>query len=436
MALYPGSGRLNSMVVEKPRWSFRLALICFAAVSVSLPIAWISLSKILLVITSLGYLVADYYQRHKDTIFERGLTSKVFLVTIMVFFASLLWTSSSMDIALLTLVKHTKLIVVLLLIRLIRTPWEARLGVIVFAAGQAFLLLSSWLLTVGVMLPWATDPTGKYVVFSTYLDQSIMLASIAALFWHMRHELAWPAWLAGILSIAAITNVILLLEGRTGYAVAIIMLSLAVMWIMPKGIRLATLGIAPIVALAVLYWISGNVQTRVTEVLNESKSFSQHVETESSSGWRLNAWQRSLQAVQESPWYGHGVGSWAITVKRLEGDKGAKVFGVGNASNPHQEYLLWSVELGVGGALLFVSIMMAMALDARYFAIGIQRTVWSFIAAMAVACLFNSALYDDLIGDYFCVALGLLMAYGLRSSSAANPLQTSTLRPQTLKGAT
>jgi hypothetical protein len=32
-----------------------------------------------------------------------------------------------------------------------------------------------------------------------------------------------------------------------------------------------------------------------------------------------------------------------------------------------------------------------------------------------VACLFNSALYDDLMGDFFCVSLGLLMALGARS---------------------
>lgn len=37
---------------------------------------------------------------------------------------------------------------------------------------------------------------------------------------------------------------------------------------------------------------------------------------------------------------------------------------------------------------------------------------------MAVACLFNSTLYDDLMGDFFCVSLGLLMAYGVRNKQA------------------
>jgi hypothetical protein len=38
---------------------------------------------------------------------------------------------------------------------------------------------------------------------------------------------------------------------------------------------------------------------------------------------------------------------------------------------------------------------------------------------MAVACLFNSALYDDLMGDYFCVVLGLLMALGAHEHAIA-----------------
>ena len=138
------------------------------------------------------------------------------------------------------------------------------------------------------------------------------------------------------------------------------------------------------------------------------------METDTSSGWRLNAWQRSIQAIQEQPVLGHGVGSWAVAVKRLQGETGAKVFGEGNASNPHQEYLLWGVELGLGGFLLLIALMISMALDARRFTPGVQKALWSVISALAVACLFNSSLYDDLIGDFFCVVLGLLLAMGMR----------------------
>ena len=51
-----------------------------------------------------------------------------------------------MDAALSSYVKHAKLLGILLLISFIRTQREARMGLLFFAGGQIFLLLSSWLL--------------------------------------------------------------------------------------------------------------------------------------------------------------------------------------------------------------------------------------------------------------------------------------------------
>ena len=74
------------------------------------------------------------------------------------------------------------------------------------------------------------DVATKYVVFSTYLDQSIMFAAAAAVFWHLRHEGLWPRWAGICAMLLALTNVLLLLEGRTGYLVALTTLSLGLMW--------------------------------------------------------------------------------------------------------------------------------------------------------------------------------------------------------------
>jgi hypothetical protein len=44
----------------------------------------------------------------------------------------------------------------------------------------------------------------------------------------------------------------------------------------------------------------------------------------------------------------------------------------------------------------------------------------SVLAALAVSCLFNSSIYDDLIGDFFCLSLGVLLAYGIRTRDASS----------------
>lgn len=398
-------------------WSFRLGLVCLAALSVSLPMAWISLAKVLVFVAALVILVGHLAGRRTDTQITQLWAP--WAVALLLFYSacSLWWTEADLPTALESLIKHAKLLEVVLLVSLIRSVAEARMAITVFACGQAFLLLSSWLMFLGLAVPWHANAPTPYVVFSTYLDQSIMFATAASVFWYLRSDKLWPQWLGILLAVLALANTLLLLEGRSGYAVALTALALAAMWTMPPRLRLAALVTTPVVLLLGLSLGSAQVQERITTMLRESQDYAsgQAVQIESSSGWRLNAWRRSVQAMQEKPLLGHGVGAWTPAVKRLEGRTATKVFGEGNHSNPHQEYLLWGVELGVGGALLLLATLGCMARDALRFPTSIQRATLAVLAATAVACLFNSALYDDLMGDFFCVGLGLLMALGTRS---------------------
>ncbi len=391
--------------------------------------AWISLSKVLLFIAGLGYLGANWMHRRYDAPLNQMWTPRAVLALIAVSALSLAWTEVALPTALASLLKHAKLLGIVLLIGLIRTEREARLAVLVFAVGQIFVLLSSWLLYAGIPLPWAiheqgaqATPNTLYVVFSgSYLDQSIMFGAVAAIFWHLRTEKLWPQGLGIGLALLALANVFLILKGRTGYAIALTSLTLAAMWAMPRRLQLLTLILTPVLVLSGLSLGSAQVQERVLKIWHESKNYAQAAqkerqETESSSGWRLNAWRRSLQAMQEQPLHGHGVGSWTPAVKRQEGSAAERIFGAGNNSNPHQEYLLWGVEVGIGGILLLCTLLLCVVRDAMGFSTACKRSTCSVVAAIAMACLFNSALYDDLMGDYLCVSLGLLLALGLRQS--------------------
>lgn len=418
------------MVEATTKWNLRLFVVCLAALSVSLPIAWISLAKVLLFVLGLVYLMSSYWTRRADATLQRLWTSYAVLGILPLFAMSLFWTGADMESALYSLVKHAKLMGILLVVYFVRTRREARMGLLFYAGGQGFLLLSSWMLFIGVPIPWVADTATGNVVFSTYLDQSIMFAAAAAVFWHLRHEGLWPQWLGAAAALLALTNALLLLEGRTGYLVALTSLTLGLMWAMPRRFRLATMVVAPLAVLLGLFLVSAQVQERVTKIVRESVNYSksQQVAAQDSSGWRLNAWRRSLQAIEAKPLNGHGVGAWTPAVKQFEESKLAiALFGEGNHSNPHQEYLLWGVELGVGGLLLIVALMVCLARDALRFPDSIQRATLSVLAALVVACLFNSTLYDDWIGDFFCISLGLLLAMGARSTptNAAAAAQTS-----------
>jgi O-antigen ligase len=417
---------ITSETSQRPAtWNVRLFVVCLAALSVSLPIAWISLAKVLLFSFGLVYLIGSLLSQRRDSALGQLWTTRLILGILILFALSLFWTEADTQSALYSYVKHAKLMGILLMVCFIRTPREARMGLLFYAGGQGFLLLSSWLMFVGIPIPWAAGGSTNYVVFSTYLDQSIMLAAAAAVFWHLRDQGLWAKWIGFVASLLALADALLLLEGRTGYLVALSSLSLAVMWAMPKRFRLATMVVTPLVVLIGLSFLSTQVHERVTKIFSESVNYSksQRVATADSSGWRLNAWRRSVQAIEAKPIYGHGVGAWTPAIKQFEGEKNATLlFGAGNHSNPHQEYLLWGVELGVGGTLLLIALMVCILRDALQFPTGVQRATLSVLAAMAIACLFNSTLYDDWIGDFFCISLGLLLAAGVRSTSSAQVL--------------
>ncbi len=400
-----------------------MVLVCFVALAASLPIALISLGKLVLFLFALAAFAATAAGgKVSGELPALRLTRGPYvLLTAMALFAlSLFWTEADANTALMSLVKHGKLLVIVILALLIRTPQEARFALLAFALGQVSLLALSWLLTMGVPLPWL-KPAGKGVVFSSYLDQGIIFATSAAVFWHLRPlqspEPLWPRWLAGVFAAGALASVFLVLIGRSAFVVATALVGLTALWALPARQRLKVLLGAPLLVVAVLYLGWSHMPGRVTMIASESLSFSENADVTTSSGWRLNAWHRSLQAIAEEPVSGHGIGAWTRSVKRLQGQNGTEVFGAGPLSNPHQEYLLWGVELGVGGVALLVLLHLALAHDFSRFVQPVFRAGLSVVVAMAIACLFNSSLYDGLIGDYFCIVLGLLLGLGLVTRS-------------------
>lgn len=415
------------------RWSLRLGLVCLVALSASLPIAWVSISKGFLFAYGLAYLVSTPWRRPDDARHHPLWTTRIILALLVAFAASLLWTEADLGSALTAFVRHSKLMSIVLLVTLIKTVQEARLAITVYAVGQAFLLASSWLMLFGIPIPWSVDAPTPYIVFSSYLDQSMMFATAAAIAWHLRNDKLWPTWAGIVYAELALVSVLLLLESRASYLIALTLLSFATMWALPRRWRIVTLVVTPVLVSAGLLIGSEQVLERVTKIASETQKFAKthHVGAKDSSAWRLNAWHRSAQAIQEKPLLGHGVGAWTPTVKRFQGVDANRIFGETNLSNPHQEYLLWAVELGVGGILLLVALVVGAGRDALRLDASVRRATLSVVAAMALACFFNSALFDDLLGDFFCVSLGLLLALGVRTSQmTAAPHKPQAQQPK------
>lgn len=412
--------------------SARLLLVCAVAATVGLSMAWISIGKLALFVFGSVLLVWQYFiappLKKQDNTSPPYYTSRAVLVALAAFSLSLLWTTADAADSAGSIAKYGKLLTILLIPLLLKSKQEVIYAVTVFVVAQLFLVSSSWLLFLGVRLPWATSQMAisEFAVFSTYLDQGVMSATTAAVCWHLRGlapgrfgKLVFAA--TGLLCIA---NVLFVLAGRSGHVVVIVLLSLAVMWELPKRYRW-TVVVFPVVLLACAVSLSPKVQKRILLMKAEVQAFNfdqgLDITRASSSGLRLHFWHRSVQSIAEKPVLGSGVGSWSNEFDRIENIYKPASVKVNKRGNPHQEYLLWGVQLGVPGILLFFGFLAAVFLDTMKLDKAGALAARSVLAALAVNCLFNSAIYDALIGDFFCVALGLMLALAAHDKKPLAP---------------
>lgn len=401
------------------------------AFAVALPIALISLAKLLLLLGTLLLIAGRGMAREADESHLSNTTSPVIFLALAAITASGLWQSGASDAALTAIAKHGKLILIPILLYLIRSFREARLALVFFLAGQLFLLSCTVLLALGVTIPWAKNlpDTGTYAIFSTYLDQSIMTAVLAAVCWHHRSCLppSYRTPLAMIITGTALASVFFLFQGRTGHLVAIAMMTLGLVWALPRHLRRGAI-LAPVVLLVALASSSSKVRNGLMEIDGSIGAFAKSGDISTSSGTRLNLWHRSLQSIAENPWSGSGAGSWNHEFNRLEARYAPATFSP-ITGNPHQEYLLWGVELGVPGIALLCAILLAVYRDSVQFAAPARHALQSVLVALAIAALFNCALYDALIGDFFCVTLAIMLALGRHARPVAPA--TASLQPVT-----
>lgn len=400
-------------------FSFRLAVICLVSASVGLSMAIISVAKLLLFLTAGFALLFSKSLRANAKAVLQAHTVLWVLLALTAFAASLAWSVAPDIEAFGSLAKYGKLLTVILLVALIKDRREALYALGTFALAQTFLVASSWMLFFDLSVPWATSRIAlrENSVFSSYLDQGIMAAVFSGICWHLR-DLApsrgWRSVVMGV-SVLSLLNAVFVLNGRSGHMVAIAIVSIAVMWKIPRKFRLGVLFIPPVL-LAVLMLASPKVQERAKLVVTEVQSYTKHpeIETDTSSGVRLRLWGTALASITQHPVAGSGVGSWSSEYNRLQRQRNPLHKDIEGNGNPHQEYLQWGVQLGLPGLVLLLAFFVAVLRDSMTMDTATSRALQTVVLALAVACLFNSSIYDALIGDFFCVAIGLLMALGLR----------------------
>jgi O-antigen ligase len=393
------------------RWQrFNVFAVSFLAVSVSLGVAVVSIAKLLLLIAVVGQLVWDAKNRSFPALNDWPQMTWWIVLAMAWMSLSGLWTEASSSEALAGWGRHSRILWCVAVLYVLRTSKEALVTLKWFVAGMSFMLLSSWALVAGWPVPWATAKgiPSLGIVHGSTLEQPILLTLLAVVLWFLREH--WPQgrgrWIPlGILLLTTI-NVFFVMTGRSGFLVMLIFILLAVWWQLSAKWRWVAIGV-PVVLIGLLLGVSPRFKERIYQIDSDVQSY-RLGSVKTSQAQRLDYWHRSLLAIQEKPIAGHGVGSWLMNYHRLGGLQ------VAAPSNPHQQYLLWAVEGGGLGLLLFLGMLFSQFKDAQTLIPHAKQALFTVTTIAAVMGLMNCPYFGAGMGECLLYLTASLWVWGHR----------------------
>lgn len=385
-------------------FSNRLSLfsLCALAISVSLGVALVSLSKVLIAIALLVVAPTLF----KNRVFRKS--SNTYYSILLIFLAlawiglSFIWTSASPSEASTGLARHARLLILPISFILISQSKESLTVLRYLVAGQLFVVICSWGMFFGIELPWAKQdfPTEMGILFSSTLEQPVMSTLVLIVLWHM-HEKLFPKirdWMIWGLTLMIVANVFFVMTGRTGYVSMFLAISIAV-YLSSTGRQRLFGAIAMLILALILGLTSTRLRTKVGEIKNDIVGYT-NGNLQTSQAQRLDYWHHSLMSIKEKPLLGHGVGSWKKEYLRLGGTQ------VDAPSNPHNQYLLWAVEGGLVGLALMLGILVALYKDGQKLEPDAKHAMLSTLAVAAVMGLFNCPFFGAGMGEFFLLMFG------------------------------
>jgi len=158
--------------------------------------------------------------------------------------------------------------------------------------------------------------------------------------------------------------------------------------------------------------IPGPFQARVQQIIQELRQERADRPASTSTGFRLEFYRNTLALIQKNPVLGTGTGSFpSVYAQQVEGS------GSVESRNPHNEFMLITVQTGLVGLAAFVWLLWQQWRYAPQLPTPIERGLaQGLVVMMCIVCMLNSALLDHTEGLLYAWLTALLYA-GLKSDA-------------------
>lgn len=379
-----------------------------AALGFSIPIS-VALDNVLLALVLLGWLLGARY-REKFTAIFRNPVALLALALFALLAVGTLYGSATPKEGWRYLNKHTDLVYLALLIPLFGQAKMRERALYGFMAAMALSLAWSYLIALG----WAPDgwlhgrAPGEAAAFKHRITHNLLMAFAAFLFALQARTSTSPRVRGAfiLLALLAVYNIVFMVGGRSGYVVlAALMAYFFFDWLRWKG--LAAFALAGMLVGSAAFFVSDEFRSRVVQGMEGYSAWDAGGVTETNSvGIRMDFYRNTLHIIETQPLTGVGTGGF----ERAYSERVAGTAMV-PTSNPHNQYLLVTAQVGIGGLVLLLALFAAQwHLSARLPSEWERHVARGLLLTIMVGSLFNSLLLDHSEGLLYGWASGVLFA--------------------------
>jgi len=247
---------------------------------------------------------------------------------------------------------------------------------------------------------------GDWFIFRTHTYHNFFAAIVGAgiLAILLNKTISRPLKLTLIFVLILISyNILFLVAGRTGQIIYLIMICFILfLWNWRRGLitSIALIGVLSVVLPLFSPAFNLGLNSAKSDLTERSRGV-----MNTSIGLRLVWHENAIKLIKEKPWMGHGTGSFKTEYERISGSANTSLA----TENPHNDYLLLSVELGVFGGLLLIGLLLAAAWQGRYLKPAWRWTLYSLLLGMGISTLANSFFTDNITGLAFVLLTSALL---------------------------
>lgn len=391
---------------------------CWAVVALgtSIPIST-ALDNILLALVLVTWIVSGQATETIKISFKNNVLLGALLLFLLLVIGTFYGDTPRRE-ALLFLSKYSDLVFIPIFAWICRDSETRRYALHAMACSFICVLLLSLLIKFGALpkLPFITGDALSPTVFKLRLTHNILMAFGAFLFAWLAYAALTPNMklLWRTCTALAIINVMLMVQGATGYLILALLILLygwnRIGW---SGTVFALIAVALLGTL--LASVPSSFQKRTTEIEQEFRGWQPGVAASTSVGYRLEFYYNTLQIVRDHPM---GVGTGGFPKAYAEQVKGT---GKVETRNPHNEFLHLAVQVGIAGLLVLVWLFVQQWLIAKRIEAPLERALMrGLVLTMVVGCLLNSLLLDHTEGLFYAWLTGVLcggLEYAPRNKS-------------------